>query len=207
MVADLLKGFVHEAWMAELDFTTLEKVSGSFVSDDLRDREDDIIWRVRWDEGWLYVYLLIEFQSRVETYMAVRIMTYLGLLYQELIRSKQLTVRGKLPPVLPVVLYNGLPRWQAATEMADLVEPVPGGLEQYCPHLRYLLLDEGAVDESDALVLRNLAAALFRLEKSRAPQDLRVTVGALVEWLKAPEQMSLRRAFRNPTKTMGHSIC
>ena len=52
MVADLLKGFVHEAWMAELDFTTLEKVSGRFVSDDLRDREDDIIWRVRWGEGW-----------------------------------------------------------------------------------------------------------------------------------------------------------
>ncbi len=25
---------------------TLEKVSGSYVSDDLRDREDDIVWRV-----------------------------------------------------------------------------------------------------------------------------------------------------------------
>ena len=59
-----------------------------------------------------------------------------------------------------MVLYNGLPRWQAVTEMADLVEAVPGGLEQYCPHLRYLLLDEGALDESEALAVRNLAAAL-----------------------------------------------
>ena len=141
------------------------------------------------------VYLLIEFQSRVDRYMAVRILTYLGLLYQELIRSQSLTAVGKRPSVRPVVLYNGFPRWQAATEVADLVESVPGGLEQYCPRLRYLLVDEVAVDESDALALRNLVAALFRLEKSRAPQDLRDMVGALVEWLKAPEQVGLRRAF------------
>jgi len=48
MVADLLRGFVREDWVAELDFSTLEKAGGSYVSDDLREREDDIIWRVCW---------------------------------------------------------------------------------------------------------------------------------------------------------------
>lgn len=43
MVEDLLRGFVHEEWVEQLDFSTLEKMSGSYVSDDLRDREDDII--------------------------------------------------------------------------------------------------------------------------------------------------------------------
>jgi predicted transposase YdaD len=80
-VQDLLRGFVHEEWVQQLDYTTLEKVSGSYVSDDLRDREDDIIWRIRMRaqtpakrraQGedktetageWLYVYLLLEFQS------------------------------------------------------------------------------------------------------------------------------------------------
>lgn len=52
MVRDLLTGFVREQWVHELDFTTLEKVSGSYVTDELRDREDDIIWRVRWGDGW-----------------------------------------------------------------------------------------------------------------------------------------------------------
>ncbi len=195
MVEDLLRGFVHEAWIEELDFGTLEKVSGSYITDDLRDREDDIIWRVRWGKNWLYVYLLIEFQSRADPHMAVRIMTYLGLLYQELIRQKKLTESSKLPPVLPVVLYNGNARWLEATDIADLVEVVPGGLEKYLPRLRYLLLDEGAIDESPQLSLRNLAAALFRLEKSREPEGMREVVSALVEWLKASEQTGLRRAF------------
>ena len=40
IIADLLHGFVHEDWVKELDFSTLEKVSGSYISDDLRARED-----------------------------------------------------------------------------------------------------------------------------------------------------------------------
>ena len=79
MVRDLLTGFVKEAWVEQLDFSTLEKVSGSYVTEDLRDREDDIIWRVRWGDDWLYVYLLLEFQSSEDKHMAVRIMTYQGL--------------------------------------------------------------------------------------------------------------------------------
>ena len=82
MVRDLIQGFIHEEWVDQLDFSTLEKVSGSYVSDDLREREDDVIWRLRWGKEWIYVYLLLEFQSTVDNYMAVRMMTYIGLLYQ-----------------------------------------------------------------------------------------------------------------------------
>jgi len=63
MVADLLRGFVLEDWVKDLDFATLERVSGGYVADDLRERGDDIVWRVRFGREWLYVYLLIEFQS------------------------------------------------------------------------------------------------------------------------------------------------
>jgi len=28
-----------------------------------------------------------------------------------------------LPPVLPIVLYNGRPKWTAKTEVADLIVP------------------------------------------------------------------------------------
>jgi len=59
MVEDLLKGFVREEWVGNLDFSTLEKVNGNYVSDDLRDRADDIVWRIRWGKEWLYVYILL----------------------------------------------------------------------------------------------------------------------------------------------------
>jgi hypothetical protein len=55
----------------------------------------------------------------------------MGLLYQDLIRSGQLTASGQLSPVLPLVLYNGVRRWQAPEEVAELVATVPGGLERF----------------------------------------------------------------------------
>jgi predicted transposase YdaD len=66
MVEELLRGFVREDWIDRLDFSTLQKVANSFVSGDLRERHSDLIWRLRLrgdDERWLYLYLLLEFQS------------------------------------------------------------------------------------------------------------------------------------------------
>jgi hypothetical protein len=59
------------------------------------------------------------------------------------------------------------------------------------------LLDEGAIVDqpewSDSM--RNLVAALFRLEHNRSEQDMLQVLGKLVEWLQDPEQRGLRRAF------------
>ena len=195
MVRDLLSGFMPGAWVRELDLGTLERASGSYVSDDLRDRADDIIWRVRWGEDWLYVYLLLEFQSGVDSWMAVRIQTYIGLLYQDLIRAEQLSVAGRLPPVLPVVLYNGANAWTAAETLEPLIEPAPSVLEAYRPRQGYLLLDEQRIAKSGALPERNLSAALFRLEASRGSAAAMDIVRALTDWLQAPDQLGLRRAF------------
>ena len=195
MVADLLKGFVDEEWVNQCDFTTLEKVSGSYVTDDLRDREDDIIWRIRWGDEWLYVYLLLEFQSTVDHFMAVRIMGYLALLYQDLIRSEKLGKQKLLPPVLPLVLYNGERRWNAPVDLDLLIYPAPAGLDKYRPKLSYLLLDQGRLAIQDFSGLKNLVAALFQLESSRTDDDIREVVRNLLNWLHLTEQDSLRRAF------------
>ena len=196
MVADLLRGFVREDWVRDLDFSTLEKVSGSYVTPELGSRESDVVWRVRWErDRWLYVYLLIEFQSTVDPFMALRVMVYVGLLYQNLVQHRQLTPTGKLPPVLPLVLYNGHAPWGASREVSELVEEVPGGLERYRPQLRYCLLDEARIADSELESLRNLAAALFRLEKSRGPEDIQRVLAALIEWLQEPDLAELRRSF------------
>ena len=66
LMADLLRGFVPGQWVGQLDLDTLDRVSGSFISQRFDKRENDMIWRVRFRGSWLYVYLLIEFQSQEE---------------------------------------------------------------------------------------------------------------------------------------------
>jgi hypothetical protein len=193
MVRDLLEGFIGGEWLAGADFSTLERVSDAYVTDDLRARADDIIWRVRC--GRHYVYLLLEFQSSDEPCMAVRVLTYVGLLYQDLIKAKTYSASGPLPNVLPVVIYNGTSRWRAANEITSLLYESPRDLEQYRPAHRYLLIDEGAYDDAHLARDDNLVAMLFRLENCFERDQVTELVRALVRQLNGAEYGSLRRAF------------
>ena len=103
--------------------------------------------------------------------MAVRILAYTGLLYQDLIRRGVFGDDGRLPPVLPVVLYNGRPRWTAPVEVADLIASVEETLAPYQPSQRYFLLDERRWGEDD-LPRRNLVSALVGLENSGSAERL-----------------------------------
>ena len=193
LVRDLILGFIPDEWLHSFDYGTLERVSGSYVSEDFRNRADDIVWRVRVGGDWVYLYLLIEFQSRVDRYMALRMMVYVGLLYQDLIQRGEVLADGRLPPVLPIVLYNGSPRWSAATDVFSLIPPVPGLVEQFKPRLRYLLIDENTYTDHELASLQNLVAAVFRIEHPAAPSAIGELLGLLDEWLV--DRPDLRQMF------------
>ncbi len=196
LVESLLRDFAPAKWACQLDFSSLEKVGSSYATDDLRSRHDDLIWKVRsrLDGRWIYIYLLLEFQRQDEYFMAVRIMSYVGLLYQDLIRQQRLKRGAPLPLVLPIVLYNGHARWKSPTNVATLVPEVPVGLEVFRPSVEYLLLDEGAFPAQDLKALPGPAARLFRLEHA-GPEDLLAEVKRLRQSLRGPEHQELRRAF------------
>ena len=195
MVEDLLRGFLSGDWLDELDFSTLQKLPTEYVSDELLKRHGDCVWRLRRRRGeWLYLLVLLEFQSTDEPRMALRILTYTSLLYQELVRNDALDAGGRLPAVLPVVLYNGEARWRAALEVGELIAPVGPWLEPYQPSQRYIVVDERHVGAED-LPGRNLMRAVLGLEQSRTPEDVMGVAGLLAQWLRDPRDDGLKRAF------------
>jgi predicted transposase/invertase (TIGR01784 family) len=103
LVEELVCEFVEEPWVVKLDFKTLKRVNVSYIAPRLRKREGDLLWKLRLRDGSpVYVYILIEHQSRVDRFMAVRLMVYLALLYQDLVKEGELTPEGKLPLVIPL---------------------------------------------------------------------------------------------------------
>jgi hypothetical protein len=202
MIGDLLRGFVREGWSARLDLQSLERCGEVQIGDRLERREDDLIWRACWREDRTPVYLLIEFQSSVDPFMAVRNMTYVGLRYEALIRQKDLSSAGLLPIVISLVLYNGRRGWSGAREISELIEIVPDGPRRYVPQLRYLLVDvhrESPLEEEPD----NLAGLLFALERSRSHEEIDRGVARLAEALGGQDSLELRRSF---TAFLRHSL-
>jgi len=176
-------------------FATLEKVNGHYVSDELKERVDDLVWRVRHRGEWLYIYLLLEFQSRNDHWMALRMMVYVGLLYQDLIKAEKISTRSQLPPVFPLVIYNGQPRWKAPMHVSELVSQLPGTLQRYQPSLRYFLLDENRSADQARRLPDNSVASLIEIEEGASPQAIKDAVTRLRLRLSGPEHASLQRAF------------
>ena len=56
LVRDLILGFVPDEWLHRLDYSTLERVPGSYVTEDFSNRADDIVWRVKVGGEWVYLY-------------------------------------------------------------------------------------------------------------------------------------------------------
>ena len=182
-------------WSGALDFDTLAPLPASFVSEDLQQRHGDLVWRIRFrDDRWLYLVLLLEFQATVDPAMALRMLTYTALLYQRLDADGVLRDHRALPPVLPVVLYNGRRPWTASVEMTDLVAVGSDLLAPYQPSQRYYLLDGARVADAD-LPADNLVSALIDLEKTRDAARLREALQALSDLLQAQGDDHLTQAF------------
>jgi predicted transposase YdaD len=197
MVRDLLVGYVPGRWLEDADFSTLAHVNGSYVSKSERQRHDDQVWRLKIGGRWLWVYIVLEFQSGSDPWMAVRMMEYVSLLAGQIVREnrKSELPEGRIPPILPIVLYNGLPGWSAELDVADCFIEPPGGLEAYQPRLRYLLLDERRLRSAPEGEVRNFADAVFRMEANHGKDEVFAVIRALAEVLRAPERKPLRDAF------------
>ena len=126
MVEQLVRDFVPEAMAAGLDFSRMQRVNAKFHGRRGRRREGDVIWRLPTGDGVdIYLYLLFEFQSQSDWWMAVRTQVYEGLLWQHIVAEKKLKTGDRLPPVLLLTLYNGEQRWTAPTAVADLIALPP----------------------------------------------------------------------------------
>ena len=204
MVADLLRGFLPDGAWPGFDFNTLEPLPASHVGRGLRRREGDGMWRLRaraaTDGGWVYVLLLMEFQSRVERSMALRVLTYTGLAWEGLLRWREGSgdeepPGAPLPPVIPFVVYNGKPLWTAPPDVSELIVPTAGELGRLQPSNRYVLLDmqraETADVPEDNAVGLQVALERATLDESVLPALLRKLEAALA----GPDLAELRRAF------------
>jgi Putative transposase, YhgA-like/Domain of unknown function (DUF4351) len=196
MIQDLLREIVGERWVDRIDFDSGIQVNTSFVSPKHENRESDVIWKFRRLDGDepVFVYILMEFQSRPDPSMPVRLMAYESLFYQGLIANQPAAGWRKLPLVIPVVLYNGPEPWNVATDLGSLIMDLDPSAEIYRPQLRYRLVDESTYSREDLAALDSPVADLFRIEKSRDWWEVRSSVHRLRQTIP-PAEESLRQAF------------
>jgi hypothetical protein len=202
MVEDIVREFVPEALVTDLDLSRLQRLNSRFHTGrrSARRREGDVIWRLpTCGRGGTSsdLYLSIEFQSESDWWMAVRTQVYQGLLWQQIIDERRLKAGERLPPLILIVLYNGARRWSAPTETAKLITLSPtSALWPWQPQVCYRLLDMGAFTTAELAQRTSLAALLFRLEQPPRPEEFPALLEEVIGWFRRhPGLERLQRLF------------
>ena len=158
---ELIQTFVRENWVKDLDFEQCEALDKSFVADHYKETESDLIYKVKFRGQDAYLFVLLEFQSSVDRFMAVRVLSYVTSFYLDYARDNK-HVR-KLPPLFPIVLYNGDRRWTAPTTLSALLQE-PTLLGKYAPRFQYFKVAEREYSKEELLRIRNIVSTLFLAE-------------------------------------------
>ena len=157
----LIETFVNQEWVHSLDFNKCEPLDKSFISEHYKETESDLIYKVQFHDGEIYIYILIEFQSTVDPFMALRVLNYITNFYMDFLVNN----RGvnKLPAVFPIVLYNGEAPWTAPVNLSALIEQNPP-LGTFGLDFQYFLIAENQYNQEALLKIRNIVSTLFLAE-------------------------------------------
>lgn len=194
MVADLLRHVIPRELAEKMDFASLEEFPSVHVGDRREERRNDLVWRLKVSNDWCYLLLMLEFQASEDWWMPVRVLTYTGLLRQHVIRAEKLSRSSRLPPVLPVVLYNGGRPWRPATDVRGLLPEDLEPVEEFQPRQEYLLVDMLHVPDEE-LGAGTLTNILIRLQKAADFQAVLAAITDLCGILAPGQAEELHKAF------------
>ena len=201
LVQELLETFAPPGVSELLDYTTLRLESGNYVTPAMKPRADDLVWSVELQGRRIYLYLLLEFQSNPDDSMPARMLQYVAALYDHLLRSKAVDIADGLPPVLPIVLYNGDARWRQSSELYALIRPHPPVLKPFQPQLKFWLLDEGAFPAAELEDMQRVMAAIFCFEHTPDTAAAKRAIRSLADAIaKSPFKQRLDRVLAHWVK-------
>ncbi len=189
---------------ALLDPGSLELVPGTFVAEDMRALETDILYRARLAGRPVLLYILLEHMSGPSRWMPLRLLRYMGEIWHTFVRTTP--EAQELPVIIPMVLHHGEKVWPHPTAFEALFEipaDLRGELLPHVPRFCFALDDLAAQSDEDLRArpasahLRVFLMALRSARSARTLAELFARLGDLVAALQRSEAgwIALRELF------------
>ena len=146
--ASFLQTHLPEAVSQALNWSTLTLLEGSFVDEDLRESEADLLYEVEHVSGAtsLWVYVLLEHQSTPDRWMRLRLLKYCCRIWD--LSFRDYPEQRELRAIVPLVFYQGERSWSYSSEFAELfaeaVRDWPG-----VPRFSHGLIDQSGMQPDE----------------------------------------------------------
>jgi hypothetical protein len=168
-----LKKYIAKPWTADISSEGIQKIDKSFITNEYKHIDSDLIYKLKIKGSDVYFYVLLELQSNVDFTMPFRLLRYVVALLDDIFQNTDKNERErkdfKLPAIVPVILYSGKDNWTAAPAYRDYTERgdmFGGNIIDFS----YILFDLQRTDEETMSPINKLFDVVFALEKNCADE-------------------------------------
>ena len=178
----LLRALLPEPLARRINWPTLRLESGIMVGDeDLDEQRMDLVFSARAGKRKVLIYVLAEHQSKVDPWMALRLLSYLLAIWKGY-RAQHPRAK-KLPAIIPIVVHHSATGWTAPVafeEMLDVDAELLAALGPYVPRFRFLLDDLSVQSDAELRARTKMTpggrVVILSLKHGRDPVAIRIQV-------------------------------
>lgn len=178
----LLRVLVPKPLGRKIEWATLRLESGIAVGDeDLGEQRMDLVYSVRARKRRVLLYVLAEHQSKIDLWMAFRLLCYLVAIWKGY-RAQHPRAK-RLPPIVPLVVHHSPAGWTAPVAFEELLDAdaeLLDALGAHVPRFRFVLDDLSSQTDEDLQARTQMTAggrvAILSLKHGRDQVAVRIRV-------------------------------
>ncbi|OQA11784.1 MAG: putative transposase, YhgA-like [bacterium ADurb.Bin363] len=169
-----LKDFIYEEWVEKIEEENLEQLPNEYIKLIGGNLENDIVYKIHMEGKEVYVYFMLEHQSKVNFLMPFRVLEYMTRIWRKYIDDTPQNSINKeflLPPIYPVIFYDGIYDWTAEVRFENKVKYKELFIE-HIPKFSYGLVNLNNVGYDKLNEMADGLALILALDKIKNPDEM-----------------------------------
>lgn len=190
LCAQFLDGYVDIPMLKNVKPENIEDVSNRYVHMFAEERNSDVVKRIqikneKGQEMPFYLISLIEHKNQIDYNVTMQILRYMVYIWEEYEKEMEKKHPGisktkgfRYPPVLPIIFYDGIRNWTAATQLRERII-LSDTLLKYIPDFDCILVQLKDYSNTELMKRKNELSIVMLIDKLQSADDFKVLEGEL----------------------------
>jgi predicted transposase/invertase (TIGR01784 family) len=182
-----IKKYIQADWVDNINENDLIPIDKSFIDAEFKNKESDVIYKIKLKNKEIIFYVLLELQSSVDYTMPFRLLKYMTELmkreFDNIPQNKREAIDYRLPAVVPIILYNGSDNWTAVKSFKEYLQKYEQ-FGEYIIDFKYFLFDLNRMTEETILSTNKLLDIIFALDKKKSRANAERILNIAAEYTK-----------------------
>lgn len=177
LCSQFLRGYIGIPVLKDVRPEDIEDVTERYVHLFTEERNSDVVKKINFKNNSFYLVSLIEHKSDVDYNTIMQVFRYITFIWEDYEKEQEKMHAGisktkgfRYPPVLPILFYDGMDNWTAATSLHERVL-FSDVLGKYIPDYQCVLVQLKDYSNAELMAKKDELSVLMMIDKLKNAAD------------------------------------